>query len=87
MIVAVATADISTIPNPHPMTTPKKQPKYQIGDEVWVVSWDKVMQRKILAVLYNPHTKCYLYSFAVNNTSLKPEAHIFPTKQSLIDSL
>lgn len=69
------------------MTTPT--PKYQIGQEVWVLYHHLHSFSKIQGILVNEDKFFYAFQYLYLPTKKDwiPEDKIFPTKQSLIDSL
>lgn len=69
-----------------------KQPKYQIGQEVWMMSKSGLYQDDITGIYYlnNGIRECFYYTFeydTIDESEWIEEKYLFPTKQSLIDSL
>lgn len=75
------------------------KPKYQIGDEVWIIGSGKIEKKVIsaAAIITDHDTKKQLgvfyclYTFTTNtrlySESFTAEKDIFPTKEALIASL
>ena len=66
------------------------EPKYHIGQEVWVIYCDIFMIREIVGI-YNPEQSgSFVYAFESNPSIVSywvAEHKIFPTKEELINSL
>lgn len=73
------------------------EPKYKIGDKVWLLSGDTIEERKITGVIellvYSEKNKsdgyhyCFSMGSSVDAYGWKSERKIFPTKQDLINNL
>ena len=70
------------------------QPKYQLGQKVWIIDGNKVVEREIKAIAVNGYKKI-VYSFEEAGDGYDyyersiniQENKLFPTKEELIKSL
>lgn len=70
-------------------------PKYQIGDEVWVIVWNKAEKAKVVGIFVDIEKTPSRLSYHVGTVSSKKtkvegpylESDLFPTKEKLLASL